>query len=79
MPIYEYVCADCDTRFEQLRPMQSMDDPARCPSGHAEAQRVPSTFAALTKDSLGEASSIGGSGGCGGCGGGCTNCACGVN
>lgn len=77
MPIYEYVCADCETRFEELRPLVSMDDPADCPQGHAGARRVLSTFAAVTKDSFSESSAIGG--GCGACAGGCANCACGVN
>ena len=79
MPIYEYVCSDCDSRFDQLRPVGRMDEPASCPSGHVGAQRVLSTFAALSKDVFGESSAVGGAGGCGGCGGGCTNCACSVN
>lgn len=77
MPLYEYVCVDCDTKFEELRPQGRMDDPARCPQGHPAGRRVFSVFAALTRDTNGETSSIGG--GCGGCDGGCTNCACGVN
>jgi len=78
MPLYEYVCADCDTKFEELRPLSRIDDPVSCPEGHAAARRVLSRFAALTRDAGGEARAIGG-GGCGGCGGGCTNCACSVN
>lgn len=72
MPLYEYVCEKCDTRFEQLRPSSRMDDAASCPEGHAHSHRVLSTFAALTKDSAGAMESVGG----GGCGGGCTNCTC---
>ncbi|MGH2669302.1 MAG: FmdB family zinc ribbon protein, partial [bacterium] len=60
MPLYEYVCPDCDTRFERLRPLLKMDDPAGCPQGHAAGRRVLSMFAALTKDSTGEAGSIAG-------------------
>jgi putative FmdB family regulatory protein len=71
MPLYEYVCEKCDTRFEQLRPSRRMDDAASCPEGHVRSHRVLSTFAALTKDSAGEMESVGG-----GCGGGCSNCTC---
>jgi putative FmdB family regulatory protein len=72
MPVYEYVCEKCDTRFEQLRPSRRMNDAASCPEGHRRSHRVLSTFAALTKDSAGEVESVGGSG----CGGGCSNCTC---
>ncbi|HEV8574823.1 MAG TPA: zinc ribbon domain-containing protein [Dehalococcoidia bacterium] len=77
MPIYEYVCADCDTRFEELRAAGRMDDPASCPQGHPSTRRVLSTFAALARDVGGDAVPIGG-GGCSGgsCGG---NCACSLN
>jgi putative FmdB family regulatory protein len=75
MPLYEYVCDHCETRFEELRPAGRMDAEASCPTGHTGARRVLSTFAALTKDAYGEPESFGG----GGCGGGCTNCSCGAN
>jgi putative FmdB family regulatory protein len=78
MPLYEYVCEKCETRFERLRRISAIDDPATCPEGHTGGRRVVSVFAALTKNSNGEANSLGG-GGCGGCGGGCTSCACSVN
>jgi putative FmdB family regulatory protein len=77
MPLYEYVCDDCDTRFEALRPSSRMDDPAECPGGHARSHRVLSNFAAMTKDPLGAPEPVAGMGGCGGgCG---ENCACSVN
>ena len=75
MPLYEYVCEYCETRFEELRPVSRMDEPAKCAEGH-RARRVLSTFAALSKDSFGESEPVGGGGGCGGCAGGCT---CGAN
>src|SRR5438445_429411 len=70
MPLYEYVCDRCSTRFEMLRPSGRMNDPASCPRGHDASRQVPSTFAALTRDSFGETAPVGG--GCGGCAGGCT-------
>jgi putative FmdB family regulatory protein len=75
MPLYEYVCDRCETKFEMLRPTTRMDDPAACPRGHGSSKRVLSSFAALTKDAYGESAPVGG-GGCGGCAGGCT---CGAN
>jgi len=77
MPVYEYVCADCKTTFEQLRPLTRMDDPASCPQGHSAGQRVLSVFATMTRDASGEVVPVGG--GYGGCGGECTNCACSAN
>lgn len=76
MPLYEYVCTKCETRFEELRPASRMDDSARCPDGHNSGKRVLSTFAAMTAGANGEAEPVGGGGGCGGCDGGCT---CGAN
>ena len=74
MPVYEFICLECHSRFEELRSMSRMNEPARCACGHAGAARVLSSFAALTRnsDDLHEGSS-------GGCGGGCTNCACSAN
>jgi putative FmdB family regulatory protein len=75
MPIYEYFCPACNTRFEELRPVSRMDDDASCPEGHQRGRRVLSTFAALTRDGDGDVNSVAG-GGCGGCGG---KCACSLN
>ena len=30
MPLYEYYCADCQTKFETLRPMSKADEPIQC-------------------------------------------------
>jgi putative FmdB family regulatory protein len=75
MPVYEYVCDRCEQKFEALRTVSRMDEPAPCPKGHGSSHRVMSRFAALTKDAFGAAEPVGG-GGCGGCAGGCT---CGAN
>jgi putative FmdB family regulatory protein len=75
MPLYEYVCPECHARFEQLRPVSRMDDPASGPCGHGDGKRVLSTFAAMSRGESGEAVSVGG-GGCSGCSGGaCEGCA----
>lgn len=75
MPLYEYVCNDCETRFEVLRPVSRMDDQADCPRGHLSARRVLSAFATMTRDEYASPEPAAG----GGCGGGCTNCACSVS
>jgi putative FmdB family regulatory protein len=31
MPVYEYECQWCGTRFDLLRRMSEADDPAKCP------------------------------------------------
>jgi putative FmdB family regulatory protein len=67
MPLYEYHCPQCETRFELLRPMSRSDDPATCPNGHKRAQRVPSVFAAVSNGADGETAPIGGDSACNTC------------
>jgi putative FmdB family regulatory protein len=46
MPIYEYRCATCAERFEEL--VRRPDDPVTCPEcGGVEAERVLSVFAGV--------------------------------
>ena len=73
MPVYEYLCPGCESRFEKLRPM-SDGDQANCPECNAEAHRVLSMFAAFARGTSGEMSSVAG-GGCACAAGG--SCACG--
>lgn len=77
MPLYEYVCPECDARFEELRPASRMDEPARCPGGHEGGRRVLSAFATIGSGGSAEPEGAGDAvgAGCGGCGG---NCACGA-
>ena len=67
MPLYEYYCPQCETRFELLRPMSRSDDPAACPNGHDRAQRVLSVFSAVSKGVGGETASISGGSSCDTC------------
>lgn len=60
MPIYEYVCDSCQHRFQKLQPM-SANGEAPCPDCGKPAKRVFSVFAAMTRGSNGETSSITGS------------------
>ena len=45
MPVYEYVCRDCDTVFEARRTMAEADAPLACPDGHGRVARRLSVFA----------------------------------
>lgn len=67
MPVYEYYCRACQSKFELLRPMKMLERPAACPAGHEGAERTLSMFAAVGRAD-GDAAQ---SGGCA-CGGACS-------
>ena len=49
MALYEYRCAECEERFDLMRPMSAADDPAPCPEcGSEGSRRMISNFASLT-------------------------------
>ncbi len=73
MPVYEYYCRTCQSKFELLRPMKLATGGASCPSGHEGATRTISVFAAIGRGEDGELVPMAGGGGCA-CGG---ACACG--
>jgi putative FmdB family regulatory protein len=73
MPLYEYYCPKCTSKFELLRPMSRADEGATCPRGHNGGTRTLSVFAAVSKGAGGASQPITG-GGCA-CGGG--GCGCG--
>jgi putative FmdB family regulatory protein len=50
MPLYEYYCADCRTKFDALRPMSKADAAIQCKSCESvRTSRVLSLFATHTK------------------------------
>lgn len=72
MPLYEYRCKSCDTRFEARRSMAEADAPVTCPEGHVGAQRLLTVFATTGRAAGGEArpaAPMPAGGGC--CGGAC--------
>ena len=74
MPLYEYYCRTCASKFEKLQPMRAATAPAACPEGHAGAERTISVFASFNRgDESGIDMMSAGDSGC--CGGG--GCACG--
>ena len=73
MPIYEYVCDTCQTRFQKLQSM-SFEGDMPCPDCGKPSKRAISVFAAVSKGSNGESMSLT-SRGCASCGGGnCSTC-----
>lgn len=45
MPLYEYTCLDCRTRFDALRPIKDADAPITCPGCESlETARMLSLF-----------------------------------
>jgi len=78
MPIYEYICSDCGTKFEELRPISKSTEPADCPKCKHPAKRAVSKFVCRASSEFSLTAPLGGSsggGGCAGCAGGsCTTC-----
>ena len=37
MPLYEYYCRNCATKFTQLRPISAAGEPSECDHGHPAA------------------------------------------
>jgi putative FmdB family regulatory protein len=74
MPIYEYVCADCRSKFEKL--VRRWGDAVDCPGcGSAAVEKQLSTFAVASSGSASASSAEGcgmpeGGCGAGACGGG---------
>jgi putative FmdB family regulatory protein len=69
MPVYEYLCRTCDTRFEARRPMREASTPIDCPDGHQDTTRLLSIFASVSHGAAAPAPPAAGGGA--GCGPGC--------
>ncbi|MBU0983050.1 MAG: zinc ribbon domain-containing protein [candidate division Zixibacteria bacterium] len=65
MPLFEYRCTECDTKYEELS--SSSDSSVACPNcGSDNTTRLLSTFAASTgSSSSGPSCGSSGGGGCG--------------
>jgi len=76
MPIYEYYCQDCDTRFEKLVSLSRSNEQPPCPNctgGHT--RKLLSAFASVHASDDGGVSVSSSGGGCAGCSGGsCATC-----
>lgn len=72
MPVYEYVCRTCDSRFEARRAMSEAGDPISCPDGHPDTARLLSVFASVGRAPAGSSGPAPMAGPpAGGCGAGC--------
>ena len=71
MPVYEYLCADCHTKFDALRSMKDADAPIACE--HCESEHTARTLSLVIALSGGKAIDGMSGGGCA-CGG---QCGCG--
>ena len=67
MPIYEYKCPKCKTKFELMRPISQANESAVCDKCQGCAPRVLSRFASFSVGEGGVSSPVGGGGSCGGC------------
>ncbi len=73
MPLYEYYCSDCRTKFDVLRPMSKADDPIACEECESRhTARVISLIAVSVAG--GDGASLMPSGGGCACGGGGCGC-----
>jgi putative FmdB family regulatory protein len=78
MPLYEYYCSNCNTKFDALRSIPQADAPIKCE--HCDSQRTARVLSVFFAVGGGDSSAqdftpaqTRGGGGCG-CGG---SCACG--
>jgi len=60
MPIYEFICSKCNSKFELLRPISKVDEEACCPDCQSPAKRLFSSFAAFSKGEGGMPKPLGG-------------------
>jgi putative FmdB family regulatory protein len=68
MPIYEYLCPDCELKFELLRPLSRAGEGASCPVCQRDAPRAVSACASFSRDESGLTTSLAGGGSS------CTSC-----
>ncbi len=74
MPLYDYKCPECETKFEARRSMAEASDPIDCPNGHVGARRLLSVFATVGGASSAPAAAPVPRAGGHGCGGGMCGC-----
>ncbi|TET41986.1 MAG: zinc ribbon domain-containing protein [Dehalococcoidia bacterium] len=55
MPIYEYLCPECNHRFELLRRINQASEDASCPHCNGRAKRIISPVPPSPQSALGPA------------------------
>jgi putative FmdB family regulatory protein len=48
MPVYEYLCKNCKSKFELMRSMGQYEDDANCPRCDGPAKKLLSVFTAFS-------------------------------
>ncbi|MDP6102790.1 MAG: zinc ribbon domain-containing protein [Dehalococcoidia bacterium] len=71
MPIYEYACTTCRSRFERMRSMDTSQEPSPCPDCGSPSPRALSVFTSFMKSPGGDLVPVGGASDGLGCGDGC--------
>lgn len=75
MPIYEYQCEKCHTKFEAIRSMKDADAEIACKSCQSNKTKRALSLCYSKSDGHSTSTSSSHSGGCGGCSGGsCGSC-----
>jgi putative FmdB family regulatory protein len=73
MPIYKYLCLDCDTKFDAIRPMSEADKPIQC--NFCAGERTIRKISVFFAQSGGKVLAGSQTKGCAGCSGGsCSSC-----
>ena len=69
MPIYEYACPKCKTKFEMLRPISKSEEDSECPKCKTPSKRALSRFVSRARDDMSYLNHMPSSGGssCSGC------------
>ena len=75
MPIYEYICKECDQKFEAMRSFSQADEPIKCSKcGSMDTHRTVSRCWSVGDGGVTLSATASG-GGCAGCSGGnCAHC-----
>ncbi|MFV1859375.1 MAG: zinc ribbon domain-containing protein [Anaerolineales bacterium] len=70
MPLYEYICLECNDVFDTLRPMSQADSPIVCQACESEhtSRMISVFFAQSDRESLTQSNEGGGA-----CGGSCSS------
>ncbi len=62
MPIYEYLCPNCECRFESRRSFSEAEEEVSCPKCQTIARKLPSRFTAFSSGAGGYPRPISGMG-----------------
>jgi putative FmdB family regulatory protein len=72
MPVYEYFCRTCNSRYDKLRPLREADAPGTCPTCNEQNSiRTLSVFITVSNSPKSESTAPALHGGCA-CGGACS-------